>query len=328
MPHASTRIPTRHSTSNSPVQETNYNINCFTHARNDRSRPYPSLGSVLDRSATADPTEGDFIQASRRVSRCKLARIETNPYTAELLGHGIEFVTKTNETFNLVLNASVFHTSNIGVMLMDEIAHVNERVDGHCEEIEKLEKDCPGFQEWTLKTEDEQEQQGMAIDRLKGEVITLRGLIRGLVTQTNLIPSLVNQVGRLEDDRVCLTCRVLELTGEVQELMIPEWAKSPPARLMVQYENQLVPIDDEVIEIREEEFYRNTGVVRRDTPHLEFDPYAEFVPDSELNSDTELPNYDNLSDVDPNEIRQQNWANKELVRTALEAVQRICRDLD
>ncbi|KAF9785920.1 hypothetical protein BJ322DRAFT_1020091 [Thelephora terrestris] len=98
--------------------------------------------------------------------------------------------------------------------------------------------------------------------------------------------------------------------------------------LVVQYENRLVPIDDEVIEIHEEEFYWNTGIVRRDTPCLEFDPYAEFVPDLELNSDMELPNYDDLSNVDLNEIRQQNWANEELVRTALEAVQRIHRDPD
>jgi hypothetical protein len=63
-------------------------------------------------------------------------------------------------------------------------------------------------------------------------------------------------------------------------------------------------------------------------PVQDFDPYAEFVPDSEPNSDSELPNYDNLSDVDPNEIREQNWVNKELVRTTLEAIQRIRRDLD
>jgi hypothetical protein len=106
----------------------------------------------------------------------------------------------------------------------------------------------------------------------------------------------------------------------------------------------LVPIDDEVIEIGSDEFYQNVGVVRRDTPRpefvstpwgsrrqwpaLEYDPYAEFVPDSEPNSDTELPDYDDLSDVDPNEIREQNWLNEELVRSALEVVQRIRRDID
>ena len=58
MPRTSTRIPTRRSTSNSPVQETNYNVDRFSHARNDRTHPYPTLGSVLDRSATADPVEG------------------------------------------------------------------------------------------------------------------------------------------------------------------------------------------------------------------------------------------------------------------------------
>jgi hypothetical protein len=67
---------------------------------------------------------------------------------------------------------------------------------------------------------------------------------------------------------------------------------------------------------------------RRQWPALEYDPYAEFVPDSEPNSDSELPDYEDLSDVDPNEIREQNWANEELVRSALEVVQRIRRDID
>ncbi|KAF9790929.1 hypothetical protein BJ322DRAFT_1017548 [Thelephora terrestris] len=327
MPHTSTHIPTRRSTSNSPVQESNFNINRFTHAHDNRARPYPTLGNVLDRSATADPEEGftdlgfrDFIQASRRVSRRKLVWIETNLYTAELLGCGVEFVTETNETFNSVLDASVVHTSNVGVTLMDEIAHVNERVDGRREEIEKLEKEWLGLQ---------------------GEVITLKDLVRGLI----------NKTGELEDDKVRLTRRVSELTGEVrdlqrrcsepevrveeEELPIPERAESLPARLVVQYENRLVPIDDEVVEIHLEEFYRNVGVVRRNTPvprrrmtplitvtdttlprnrwpALEFDLYAKFVPDSEPNSDTELPDYGDLSDVDPNEIREQNWANEEL----------------
>ncbi|KAF9779300.1 hypothetical protein BJ322DRAFT_1113643 [Thelephora terrestris] len=351
MPRASTRVPTRRSSSYSPVQENNFNIDRFSHARRDASRPYPTLGSVMDRTATADPNEGftdlgfrDFIQASRRVSRRKLARIETNPYATELLNRGVEFVTETNETFNSVLEARVIHTGNVGSMLMDEIAHVNERVDGRREEIEKLEKEFLGCHEGILKIEDEQEQHGMAMDRLKGEVITLKDLVRSLVAKT----------GELEDDKVRLTRCVSELTGEVRDLqrrcskpevqveeeegeevlhragspIIPNRAESPPARLLVRHENRLVPIDDEVIEIGSDQFYQNVGVVRRDTPRpefvstpwgsrcqwpaLEYDPYAEFVPDSEPNSDMELPDYDDLSDVDPNEIREQNWLNEEL----------------
>ncbi|KAF9779869.1 hypothetical protein BJ322DRAFT_1113185 [Thelephora terrestris] len=280
MPCTRTCIPSRCSSNPSPVQENNFNIDHFTHTCGDRSRPYPTLGNVLDRSATADPTERftdigfrDFIQASWRVSWCKLACIETTPYASELLGCGIDFVTGVNRTFNSVLDTSVVHMSNVGVMLMDEIARVNERVDGCHKEIEKLKKDCLGFQEWTLKTEDEQEQQGMAIDWLK--VITLKDLVQSLIDQT----------GRLEDDRVRLTHCVSELTGEVRDL-------------------------------------------QRRCQGEEFDPHAEFVPNSEPNSDTELPDYEDLSDMDPNEIREQNWVNEELVRNTLEIVQRIRRDVD
>jgi hypothetical protein len=42
----------------SPVQESNYNFDRHPHARGDHSHPYPSLGNVMDRSATADPVEG------------------------------------------------------------------------------------------------------------------------------------------------------------------------------------------------------------------------------------------------------------------------------
>ncbi|KAF9779736.1 hypothetical protein BJ322DRAFT_1024170 [Thelephora terrestris] len=348
MPRAQTCIPTRRSSSYSPVQENNYNIDRFSHARRDPSRPYPTLGAIMDRTATADPNEGfsdlgggsacfrDFLQAARRVSRRKLARIETNPYANELLNRGVEFMTESNETFNSVLEASVLHTGNVGSMLMDEVAHVNERVDVRREEIEALENWKEDMQGVIHGQEDSVVRHGADIDLLKGEVTTLKDLVRALVTKT----------GELEDDKVRLNRRISELTGEVrdlqrrcsepevrveeEELEVPERAESPPARLVVQYENRLVPIDDEVVEIGSDEFYQNVGVVRRDTPRpefvstpwgarrqwpaLEYDPYAEFVPDSEPNSDTELPDYDDLSDVDPNEIREQNWLNEELVR--------------
>jgi hypothetical protein len=76
-----------------------------------------------------------------------LVRIETNPYANELLNRGVEFVTETNETFNSVLEASVLHMGNVGSMLMDEIAHVSERIDGRRQEIEALE-------EWKGTTQD------------------------------------------------------------------------------------------------------------------------------------------------------------------------------
>jgi hypothetical protein len=57
MPRVSFRSVS-HRLTPSPVQENNYNSDRHPHARGDRSRPYPSLGSVMDRSATTDPDEG------------------------------------------------------------------------------------------------------------------------------------------------------------------------------------------------------------------------------------------------------------------------------
>jgi hypothetical protein len=131
-------------------------------------------------------------------------------------------------------------------------------------------------------------------------------------------------------------CQGEEVQVEEEEPMILERAESPPAWLVVQYKNRLIPVYDEVIEIRKEEFYRNVGVVRRATPRpesqylgsvLELNLYAEFVPDSEPNSDTELPDYGDLSDVDLNEIQQRNWEDLLLVERALELVQMMNWDL-
>ncbi|KAF9778008.1 hypothetical protein BJ322DRAFT_1025368 [Thelephora terrestris] len=150
-------------------------------------------------------------------------------------------MTEANKTFNSVLEASVLHMGNVGSMLMDEVAHVNERIDGRREEIEALENWKEDMQGVIHGQEDSIFQQGANIDLLKGELTTLKDLVQALVTKT----------GELEDDKVRLTRRVSELTGEVrdlqrkcnepevrveeEELEVPERAKSPPARLVVQY---------------------------------------------------------------------------------------------
>src|ERR1700709_1667095 len=102
----------------------------------------------------------------------------------ELLSHGVEFVTETNETYNSILEASVTHTGNFGTMLADEIAHVNERIDSHCEEIENIEKDVSKLQEWTMLMDDATVKQAADIDLLKGEMITLKDLVQSLIIQT------------------------------------------------------------------------------------------------------------------------------------------------
>ncbi|KAF9784734.1 hypothetical protein BJ322DRAFT_1021421 [Thelephora terrestris] len=166
------------------------------------------------------------------------------------------------------------------------------------------------------RQEDSIVRQGANIDLLKGELTTLKDLVRALITKT----------GELEDHKVRLTRRISELTGEVrdlqrrcnrpevqveeEELEVLEQAESPPAHLVVQYKNRLVPIDDEVVEIQEEEFYRNVRVEDDSPDHgYGYDFAEEPMAGSGVRS---LPDYGDLSDVDPNEIREQNWANEEL----------------
>ncbi|KAF9779903.1 hypothetical protein BJ322DRAFT_1113213 [Thelephora terrestris] len=220
----------------------------------------------------------DYLQACCRVSCRKLAQIDTNPYAQELLSRKVDFHVESNETYSSIVDTAVTHMGNIGVMLMDEAAHINKRIDACHEEIKKLERSAA------------------SIDRLKGEVITLKDLVWGLIDQT----------GRLEDNQVHLTLCVSELTGEVRDLQ----RRCQGEEFVVPVEGRLVPINDEVIEIHEEESYRNIRVVCRDTPRpcgrgltplitvidptlsrnqwpaLEFNLYAKFVPDSEPNSDT------------------------------------------
>ncbi|KAF9791898.1 hypothetical protein BJ322DRAFT_1102423 [Thelephora terrestris] len=114
-----------------------------------------------------------------------------NPYTQGLLSCGVDFVVESNETHLSILDAAVTHTSNLGVMLMDEVTHVNKRIDTCQEAIERIEKDVVGFQEWTLMAEDGRERQGTAINLLKGEVTTLKDLVCDLVVMTK----------RVEDER-------------------------------------------------------------------------------------------------------------------------------
>jgi hypothetical protein len=126
------------------------------------------------------------------VSRRKLARIKTNPYAEELLTRGVKFVTETNKTYNSILEASVIHTSNVGTMLMDELAYVQARVDSRKEDITKLEEWKGTAQDIMQGQEDVIVRQGANIDMLKGEFVTLKDLIRSLVTKT----------GELEDNKV------------------------------------------------------------------------------------------------------------------------------
>jgi polyhydroxyalkanoate synthesis regulator phasin len=82
--------------------------------------------------------------------------------------------------------------NNVGTMLMDELAYAQTRIDSRKEETKKLCEWRDSMQDVLHGQEDSIVRQSAEIDLLKGELTTLKDLVRALVAKT----------GTLEDDKV------------------------------------------------------------------------------------------------------------------------------
>jgi hypothetical protein len=96
------------------------------------------------------------------------------------------------ETFGSIFEASVTHMNNVGTMLMDELAYAQTRIDTRKEDVKKLEEWKDSMQDVIHGQEDAIVRQSAAVDLVKGELATLKDLVRALVAKT----------GTLEDDKV------------------------------------------------------------------------------------------------------------------------------
>ena len=114
-----------------------HNRDCFSSARDDLSRPYPSYKDVYLRSNTSNPGLdefqdlglNDFLVAQRQVARQKLEHLQLTPYQGSLFSRGVQPHWEQREPYNAVLEASIGYTASCGVVVMDEVADLNERVD-------------------------------------------------------------------------------------------------------------------------------------------------------------------------------------------------------
>ena len=114
-----------------------HNRDCFSSARDDLSRPYPSYEDVYLRSNTSNPGSdefqdlglNDFLVTQRRVARRKLEHLQLTPYQASLLSRGVQPQWEQREPYNMVLEASLRCAASCSVVIMDEVADLNERVD-------------------------------------------------------------------------------------------------------------------------------------------------------------------------------------------------------
>ena len=139
-----------------------HNRDCFTTARDDPSHPYPPYEEVYLHSNMSNPGSdefqdlglNDFLVAQRRVARRKLEHLQLTPYQGSLFSRGVQPHWEQQEPYNMVLEASIGYAASCSVVVMDEVAELNERVDVEMREVEE------------------------DIGRLKEEVIDLRNELR------------------------------------------------------------------------------------------------------------------------------------------------------
>ena len=168
-----------------------HNRDRFSSAWDDLSRPYPSYEDVYLCSNTSNPGSdefqdlglNDFLVAQRRVARRKLEHLQLTPYQGSFFSRGVQPHWEQREPYNAVLEASIGYAASCGVVVMDEVADLNERVDVRMEEVEE------------------------SVGALKGEVVELKNKLRELRGAHGRLSCPVSELNTLVEDM----CRHLRL---------------------------------------------------------------------------------------------------------------------
>ena len=119
-----------------------HNQDGFTSTHNDLTRPYPhykdiyawsSLSDIHDEEF-ADLSLNNFLVAQRWVARRKLECLQLTPHQGSLLSQGVQPHWEQREPYNAVLEASIGYAALCGIVVMDEVASLNERVEDRLEQ--------------------------------------------------------------------------------------------------------------------------------------------------------------------------------------------------
>ena len=161
-----------------------HNRDRFSSARDDLSRPYPSYEDVYLHSNMSNPGSdefqdlglNDFLVTQRRVARRKLEHLQLTPYQGSLFSRGVQPHWEQREPYNAVLEASIGYTASCGIVVMDEVVDLNERVDVRMEEVEE------------------------DVGTLKGEVVELRNELRELREAHGQLSCQVSKLNTLAED--------------------------------------------------------------------------------------------------------------------------------
>ena len=129
-----------------------HNRDCFSSARDDLSCPYPSYEDVYLRSNTSNSGSDEFqdlglnnfLVTQRRVARRKLEHLQLTPYQGSLFSRGVQPQWEQREPYNMVLEASLRYAASCSVVVMDEVADLNERIDVEMREVEEDVRELKG----------------------------------------------------------------------------------------------------------------------------------------------------------------------------------------
>ena len=98
------------------------------------------------------------------------------PYQGSLFSQGVQPHWEQQEPFNTVLEASIGYAASCGVVVMDKVVDLNERVDVRMEEVEE------------------------DVGVLKGEVVELRNELRELREAHGQLSCQVGELNTLAED--------------------------------------------------------------------------------------------------------------------------------
>ena len=167
-----------------------HNRDSFSSAWDNLCHPYPSYEDVYLCSNTSNPGSdefqnlglNDFLVAQRWVTRQKLEHLQLTPYQGSLLSRGVQPHWEQQEPYNMVLEASLGYAASCSVVVMDEVADLNERVDVEMREVEQ------------------------DVRELKGEVVELRDELRELREAHGWLSRQVGKLNMLVEDMCRQLC--------------------------------------------------------------------------------------------------------------------------
>ena len=234
------------------MRSSTHNWDGFTSACDDLTCPYPCYGDIYARSSLSDIHDeefadlglNDFLVAQRQVARRKLEHLQLTPHQKSLLSWGVQPHWEQQEPYNAVLEASIGYAASCGVVVMDEVASLNKRVEDNSEQrreegamtmrrVRDLEDSLANEQEAHLRLAHqvgELTQELREIRRQIGLPSTSLAVRRANVDEA-INEEWERQVTRLVEHRTMRRAQTLtEFQGHLVPIEEPDCAKDLPVR--------------------------------------------------------------------------------------------------